>query len=177
MSPSKYELTPEINEHDHIQSGDAPIISLVEYGDYQCPHCGRAYPIVKQIQEDLGDQLEFVFRNFPLSQMHEHAFRAAEAAELAGDQGHFWGMHDMLFENQDKLDEIHLIKYASDLGMDPEEFGIALASDAKTERVKSDFMSGVHSGVNGTPSFFINGFKYEGPWDYDDLKAALEEEM
>ncbi len=154
---NKYPLTPAVSTSDHHQGGSDAKLSLVEYGDFQCSYCGQAYHIVKQIQKDFGDQLDFVFRNFPLAEIHQHAFRAAEAAELAGDQGKFWEMHDKLYENQSQLDEIHLVKYATDLGMDPKAFVVALGTDSKTAKIKADFMSGAESGVNGTPSFFING--------------------
>lgn len=171
----EYTLSVPVSDKDHIQGkNDAPI-TLVEYGDYQCPYCGQAYPIVKQIQENFGDNLRFVFRNFPLSEMHQYAFGAAEAAEVADDYGKFWEMHDMLYEHQDQLSESHLIDYASQLGIDPKEFRTKLESNSKAQRVKDDFMSGVESGVNGTPSFYINNRKYEGAWDYESLKTILSE--
>jgi len=132
-------------------------LSLVEYGDYECPYCGRAYRIVKALQEALGDELLFAWRNFPLSQVHPHALRAAAAAESAGLQDRFWEMHDMLFEHQDALDDAHLLAYAELLGLDVERFARDLDSDGIAERVRADFLSGARSGVNGTPTFFVNG--------------------
>ncbi len=171
---SEYTLSNPVSKEDHIQGSlDAPVV-LVEYGDYQCPYCGQAYPIVKQLQQDFGNQLGFVFRNFPLSQMHEHAMHAAEAAELAADAGKFWEMHDSLYEDQENLGDMALVARAEKLGMDAKQFLANLESDSKEPKVKKDFMSGVESGVNGTPSFFINGVKYEGPWDYNSLKTVLE---
>ncbi len=175
MSTSNYyQLSVPVNNSDHMQgSMDAPLI-LLEYGDYQCPYCGQAYPIVKQIQSDFGDQLAFVFRNFPLSQMHAHAFHAAEAAEIAADEGKFWEMHDIMFENQDQLDDLGLAKMADRIGLDPKQFLVNLESNSKKDKVQSDFMSGVESGVNGTPSFYINGAKYNGSWDYATFSNVLK---
>ncbi len=173
----KYELATPVSDADHAQGSADARVTLVEYGDYQCPHCGHAYPIVQEIQKHFGDDLRFVYRNFPLTEIHQYSFHAAEAAEIAGDYDKFWEMHDMLFENQETLDDVSLIRMASSLGIDGREFAVKLESNAKAEKVKSDFMSGVNSGVSGTPSFFINGYKYEGPWDFDDLKAIISGEM
>jgi len=167
-------LTPLVSEHDHAHgAADAPV-TLVEYGDYECPYCGRAYPIVKQVQEQLGEQLRFVFRNFPLRELHPHAQHAAEAAEAAGAQDRFWEMHDHIFEHQRALSDRHLSEYAALLGLDVERFDRELTSHAHASRVRSDFASGVRSGVNGTPTFFINGVRHEGPWDAESLLDALQ---
>ncbi len=168
-----YELSMPVSERDHMQGNASAKIVLVEYGDYQCPYCGRAYPIVKQLQEDFGDQLAFVFRNFPLSQMHEHAMNAAQAAEIASDYNKFWPMHDLIYENQANLDDLSLMRYASSLGIDGTEFMKKMDHNEKEARVKEDFMSGVDSGVNGTPSFFINGVKYGGDWSYAPFKELI----
>jgi len=155
-------LTPPVGTGDHAQGpADAPV-TLVEYGDYECPHCGRAYPMVKAIQRSLGNDLRFVFRNFPLAKSHEHAEHAAEMAEAAGHEGKFWPMHDLLFEHQDALEDGDLVGYAASLGIDPAWAAGALAQGVFTERVREDFASGVKSGVNGTPTFFINGARYDG---------------
>jgi len=159
--------------HDHIQGPiDAPI-ALVEYGDYQCPYCGEAYPIVKAIQEQLGERLCFVFRNFPLSNMHPYAEHAAEAAEAAGAQGKFWEMHDLLFENQDALHDEALAQYAESLGLDAGRLLGEVLNGTHSARVREDFRSGARGGVNGTPTFFINGVRYAGAFDADTLIAAL----
>jgi protein-disulfide isomerase len=152
-------------------------LTLVEYGDYECPYCGAAYYVVKQIQRNLGDKLCFVFRNFPLTQSHPHAQHAAEAAEAAGAQGQFWEMHDMLFEHQKALDDPHLIQYASDLKLYVPFFEMELATHVHAGRVREDFMSGVRSGVNGTPTFFINGRRHDGPHDLAGLAAALQQAL
>ncbi len=168
-----YTLSQPVSTNDHLQGNSNAPIQLVEYGDFQCSYCGRAYPIVKQLQKDFGDQLSFVFRNFPLAQIHEHAMHAAEAAELAAEQGKFWEMHDALYENQAKLDDLSLAARAEKLGMDVKTFILELEGGKEEAKVKTDFMSGVESGVNGTPSFFINGEKYNGSWDYEAFKKVL----
>jgi len=148
-------------------------VTLVEYGDYECPHCGRAYPIVKAVQRSMGDNLRFVFRNFPLTKSHEHAEHAAEMAEAAGEQGKFWEMHDLLFENQKALEDEDLIRYAASLGIDAAWAAAALAQGRFTARVREDFASGVKSGVNGTPTFFINDTRYDGLLHPTSLLEAL----
>jgi protein-disulfide isomerase len=142
------------------------VVTLVEYGDFECPHCGAAYPIVKAIQEAMGSKLLFAYRHFPLTRIHAHAEHAAEIAEAAGKHGKFWEMHDILFEHQDALEDEHLVEYAEALGIDV-EWGTA------ESRVREDFASGVRSGVNGTPTFFINGVRYDG--GADTLLDALTE--
>lgn len=167
-------LSLPVGERDHIQGPNDAAVTLVEYGDYQCPYCGQAHPIVKAVQRRLGDRLRFVFRNFPLAQIHEHAEHAAEAAEAAALQGSFWQMHDYLFEHQDQLDDDHLLQYAQALGLQMPAFEQAMARHTETARVREDFMSGVRSGVNGTPTFFINGRRHDGPWDIESLIEAIE---
>jgi protein-disulfide isomerase len=166
-------LTLPVGERDHIAGPSEAPVTLVEYGDYECPDCGRAYPIVKQVQQGLGRALRFVFRNFPLRESHPHAQHAAEAAEAAAAQGKFWEMHDRLFERQFALDDENLIEYAGDLGLDVARFRRELAGRVYEPRVREDFRSGVASGVNGTPTFFINGSRYDELWDVGSLVAAL----
>jgi protein-disulfide isomerase len=167
-------LTIPVGERDHAQGpADAPV-TLVEYGDYECPYCGMAYPIVKHVQAHFGDRLRFVFRNFPLGDLHPHAQHAAEAAEAAAAQGKFWEMHDRIFEHQKRLDDAHLREYAAAEGLDADRFAVDLGGHSFAERVREDFMSGVRSGVNGTPTFFVNGRRHDGPWNADDLVAAIE---
>lgn len=167
-------LTMPVGERDHAQGPATAPVTLVEYGDYECPYCGQAYPIVKHIQERLGDSLRFVFRNFPLSELHPHAAHAAEAAEIAADEGKFWEMHDTLFEHQRALDDAHLRAYAAALGLDEAAFAQALSEHRLAGRVREDFMSGIRSGVNGTPTFFINGARHNGSYDLHTLLRALE---
>ncbi|HEY9479668.1 MAG TPA: thioredoxin domain-containing protein [Gemmatimonadaceae bacterium] len=175
---SRSQLKPPVGEHDHIEGSEDAPLTLVEYGDYECPHCARAYPIIKDLQERMGDRMRFVYRNFPLREAHPQAEHAAEAAEWAGDSGKFWEMHDALFEHRSDgpgwLDDDRLAQYASDLGLDPDDLQRAFLEERYRPRVRSDFMSGVRSGVNGTPTFFINGSRYDGSWEVDDLMDALE---
>jgi protein-disulfide isomerase len=165
---------PVTPDRDHIQGPpDAPV-TLLEYGDYECPYCGAAYPIVKQVQEAMGDTLGFVFRNFPITTSHPHAQQAAEAAEAAGAQGRFWPMHDLLYENQQRLEVPDLVGYAGRLELDSEQVERDLAGHRYAERVHEDFMSGVRSGVNGTPTFYVDGVRYDDSYDFDTLLAALQ---
>ncbi len=157
-------LTPPVSERDHAAGPDDAPVTLVEYGDYECPYCGMAYPIVKAAQRELGSQLRFVFRNFPLGEIHPHARHAAQTAEAAAAQGKFWEMHDMLFEHQDALEDADLVGYAEMLELDAERIARELEAGTYAKRVRDDFRSGVRSGVNGTPTFFVNGERYEGSW-------------
>ena len=168
-------LTLPVSERDHIQGPlDAPV-TLVEYGDYECPYCGQAYYVLQALEQQMGDLLCFVFRNFPLTSVHPHAERAAEAAEAAGAQGKFWEMYDMLYENQQALDDTDLLQYAAALGLDLDRFNRDMAEHRYAARIREDFMSGVRSGVNGTPTFFINGTRYNGAYDLESLAEALIE--
>jgi protein-disulfide isomerase len=166
---------PVSDGRDHIQgSADAPV-TLVEYGDYECPYCGAAYPIVKEVQARMGDRLRFVFRNFPITTSHPHAEQAAEAAEAAAAQDSFWEMHDALYENQNRLRDEDLRAYAEELGLDVERFAGELGEHVHEARVHEDFLSGVRSGVNGTPTFYINGVRHDDSYELETLLAALEQ--
>jgi len=168
-------LMPPPSARDHARGpADAPV-TLVEYGDYECPHCGTTYPVVRALERRFGDRLRFIFRNFPLTQVHPHAEHAAEAAEAAAHAGKFWEMYDRIFEHQDAMTDRDLAGYAADLGVDPSVITHALAAHTYAPRVKEDFMSGVRSGVNGTPTFFINGKKYDGDYDAGSLGDAIED--
>ena len=159
--PTKAFTLPVANR-DHIQGSiDAPIM-LLEYGDYECPYCGAAYPIIKAIQERLDKRLCFAFRNFPLVNSHPHAQHAAEAAEAAGAQGKFWEMHDILFENQEALDDEDIVQHATTLGLDGGRVIGEVLAGTHTPRVREDFRAGARGGVNGTPTLFINGVRHEG---------------
>jgi len=168
-------LTLPLSSRDHMQGSPLAPVILVEYGDYECPFCGQAYLVVKEVQRLLGKQLCFVFRNFPLSAAHPHAEHAAEAAEAAGAQNAFWPMHDVLYENQDALEDEDLARYAKALKLDLPRFVKEMEAHTYAERVRNDFGSGVRSGVNGTPTFFINGMRHDGPFDLRSLLAAIEE--
>jgi|ERR1700676_3654929 protein-disulfide isomerase len=163
-----------VSAADHIQGPETAKVTLLEYGDYECPHCGRAYPIVKKVQKYFANRLRFVFRNFPLSEAHPHAESAAETAEFAGAQAKFWEMHDGLFENQDRLGGALYSELAEELDLPTAELRKALESREFAARVKSDFSGGVRSGVNGTPTFFINGKRHDDSFDYETLVAAIE---
>jgi protein-disulfide isomerase len=177
MSTTQWGATltlPVSEERDHIQGPSDTPVTLVEYGDYECPYCGVAYPVIKEVQSRMGERLRFVFRNFPITTSHPHAEQAAEAAEAAGAQDRFWEMHDVLYENQRHLSDADLRSYAEKLGLDLERFDEELAEHVYAARVREDFMSGVRSGVNGTPSFYINGAKHDDSYDLETLLAALE---
>jgi len=167
-------LTQPVSARDHAEGpADAPL-TLVEYGDYQCPYCGAAYPVVKRLQKTLGKKLRFVFRNFPVTQAHPYAMIAAETAEAAALQGKFWEMHDLLFEQQASLKPEVIPQWAKKIGLDLDKFGKDIKQGVVQKRIKEDRQSGIRSGVNGTPTFYINGTRYDGPSDYDSLLAALK---
>jgi protein-disulfide isomerase len=165
---------PVSEDRDHVQGPPDAAVTLLEYGDYECPYCGAAYPIVKQIQEAMGDGLRFVFRNFPITTAHPHAEQAAEAAEAAAAQGRFWPMHDLLYENQQRLEAEDLLAFAAQLGLDVDRFERELREHVHAARVREDFMSGVRSGVNGTPTFYVNGVRHDDSYDYDTMLGALQ---
>jgi protein-disulfide isomerase len=168
------ELTmPVTPGRDHVRGpADAPT-ELVEYGDYECPFCAAAYPVVEGLLADAGDVIRFAFRHFPMATVHPHAERAAEAAEAAGAQGRFWPMHELLFANQDRLGDGDLVAYARSLDLDVDRFSSELATGVHLDRVREDLMSGVRSGVNGTPTFFTNGLRHDGPYDARSLAKGL----
>jgi protein-disulfide isomerase len=155
-------LVVEVGERDHVQGPATAAVTLVEYGDYECPYCQAAVPIVGDLQRLLGDQLRFVFRHFPLARLHPHAQRAAEAAEAAGAQGKFYEMHLSLFEHQDALEDDHLSAYAADLDLDIAGFRRDLDAHAHAGRVREDVQSGLDSGVTGTPTFYLDGLRFDG---------------
>jgi protein-disulfide isomerase len=165
---------PVTEDRDHIQGPTDAAVTLVEYGDYECPYCGAAYPIIKEVQSRMSERLRFVFRNFPIATSHPHAEQAAEAAEAAATQGSFWQMHDLLYENQWRLRDPDLRDYAERLALDVERFDKELAEHVHASRVREDFMSGVRSGVNGTPTFYINGARHDDSYDVETMVAALE---
>jgi protein-disulfide isomerase len=167
-------LVPPVGPDDHTSGPPNAPITLVEYGDFECPHCGAAYPILESIRERLGDRLQFAYRHFPLAESHPHAEHAAEMAEAAGEYGRFWQMHRMLFEHQDALDDLSLVRHAVAVGLDADWAANALATGAFADRVRAQFMSGVRSGVNGTPTLFINGMRYDLTLNERVLLATLE---
>ena len=167
-------VLPVREGRDHIRGPRKAPLTLVEYGDFECPHCGQAHPVVEAVRRRLGDQMRFVYRHFPLVNMHPHAEPAAEAAEAAGAQHRFWEMHDLLFEHQEMLEDQDLLAYAQAIPLDIVRFVADLEGGIYAPRVREDFLSGVRSGVNGTPTFFMNGVRYDGPRDVESMVAALE---
>jgi formate-nitrite transporter family protein len=170
-------LTIPVDEKDHREGPDEAPVTLVEYGDFECPTCKEAYPVVKQIKQELGDQVRIVYRHYPLSNIHPHARQAAAAAEAAAVQGKFWEYHDALFTHQDNLEDTHLVEYARTLGLNVEQFERELSGHVYDNEVWEDFMSGTRSGVNGTPTFFIDGERYDDPWGGGNLLHALEDKI
>ncbi|WP_144149185.1 DsbA family protein [Paraburkholderia sp. BCC1884] len=165
-------LSPPVGSADHAQGpADAPV-TLVEYGDFECPYCGAMYGVIKAVQRSMGDQLRFVFRHFPLTDMHAHALHAAEFSEAAATVGKFWEAHDALYENQTALTDSDLGRYGAELGLHTRDLASAF-SGTYDETIQKDFDSGLRSGVNGTPTLFINGHRYEGDRDADTLISAL----
>jgi protein-disulfide isomerase len=150
-------------------------VTLLEYADYECPYSRIAYSVIKGVQRQLGDQLRFVYRNFPLREIHPHAQHAAEAAEAAANQGRFWEMHDHLFEHQRALDDEHIYQYAAALGLEAEIFDQDMAQHRFAERIERDLRDGVQSDVPGTPTFFINDVRYEGRADLESLLSTIRE--
>ncbi|MGI5241825.1 DsbA family protein [Dactylosporangium sp. CA-139066] len=168
-------LVVPVTERDHtLGPVDAPV-TLVEYGDYQCPYCGRAYPIVGELLHRRQGAILFAYRHFPLTNVHPVAEMAAEAAEAAGSKGRFWQMHDWLFEHQDELDAMTILAGAEAVGLDAEAIAGAIRSHHYLDKVRFDFVSGVHSGVNGTPTFFINGDRHDGGYSLPELEFAVDE--
>jgi protein-disulfide isomerase len=173
-----HSLRPPFSEKDHYQGDINAPLELLEYGDYQCPYCGRAYPIIKQVRLKLGKDLRFVFRNFPLTDAHPQAYTAALAAEAAGRQDAYWKMHDLLYERQEGMSGPHFFsELATTLGLNITKFEADLQDPAIAKRVDDDFESGLRSGVNGTPGFFINGLRYDDDWDEKSLVARLQKTL
>ena len=163
-------------ERDHIRGPDDAAVTLVEYGDFECPYCGRAEPVVRELLATSGGELRYVFRHLPLVDVHEHAEEAAEAAEAAGEQGAFWEMHDRLFDRQSTLGIIDLVNSAIEIGLDVPRFKKDLHTRKFALRVEQDVESANDSGVAGTPTFFINGRRHEGAYDLESLRAAIARE-
>ncbi len=166
-------LTPRVGARDHVLGPPNAPITLVQYADFECPFCGRAFPEIKEVLRDLGTQVRFVFRHFPMVEQHPHAEAAAELSEAAATQGKFWDMHDLLFQRQAALEHPQLVGYARELKLDVARVERELRAHVHRARVRKDFKSGIRSGVSGTPMFFINGRRHEEPGDAHTLRAAL----
>jgi protein-disulfide isomerase len=170
-------LSVHVSEKDHVAGDKDALVTVVEYGDYECPYCGMAYPIVKEIQKKFGKNLRFVFRNFPIVESHPHAGIAAMTAEFAAPHDKFWEMHDMLYVNQEALEMADLINYATSLGLSAEELKKSIENQTFGPKIEADFMGGVRSGVNGTPCFYINGNRHLGSFEFDEFAGAIEREL
>ena len=172
-------ITANINIADttHSYGSDTAKLELAEYGDYQCPDCGQAYPMVKNLQKRFGDDLRFVFINFPWTKIHPYAFAAAMATEAAALQNKFWEMHDILFENQQLLHDESMVWFAESIGLDIDRFNADFGRSELEEKVRKDFESGIRMGVNRTPTFFVNGKRYEGHLHEEGLLQFLEEQL
>ena len=168
-------LTVPVDERDHVQGPPTAPVTLVEYGDYECPFCGAAHRVVHELQRMLGDDLRFAFRHFPLTQIHHRALGAALAAEAAGAQGKFWDMHDLLFANQQSLGHQTYVAFARTLALDLGRFTRDIEQETYAPRIREDFISGVRSGVNGTPTFFINGVRHNGGYDLRSMIDATRD--
>jgi formate-nitrite transporter family protein len=166
-------LTPPASERDHTLGPPDARVTLVEYGDFECPHCGALYPVIQSARQAFGGNLRFVFRHFPLRSSHPHALAAAKAAEAAGEQGRFWEMHDRLYQRQTQLENEDLVRHAGKIGLDVPRFERELTARAHEVRIREDLASAAQSGATGTPSLFINGELYQGSLDRSDVFAAL----
>jgi Na+:H+ antiporter, NhaA family len=169
-------LVPPVHEGDHVLGHATAPVTLVEYGDYECPFCGAAQASVQEVLRSGGDSIRFAFRHFPLSEVHPHARLAAEAAEAAAAQGRFWQMHEVLFANQQALMPTDLLTYAAAIGLDMGQFAADLEGHRYASVVREHFLSGLRSGVNGTPTFFVNGFRHNGAYDAESLLNAVARE-
>lgn len=168
------ELTLPVTERDHIRGSLDARVVIVEYGDYECPDCGRTYWVTKELLDRLGEDAAFVFRNFPVVEAHPRAEAVAEALEVAGGQGRFWEMHDWFYQHQHALDSVDLEGHAQSIGLDIESWRQNLRDGTYRGRVREDMESGRQSGVTGTPTFFINGVLYRGGHDLESMLAAIQ---
>jgi protein-disulfide isomerase len=171
------QLTLAVASRDHVRGHAGAAVTLVEYGDFECPQCAAARPVVARVAETFGDRLRFVFRHFPLTNSHPHAQHAAEEAEWAASRRAFWSMHDALYDAQKELSDDRMLELAGDLGLPGVELQRAWFEHTFIKRVKEDFASGLASGVTGTPAFFINGIRHEGGWDELSLSHAIDKAL
>jgi protein-disulfide isomerase len=169
------ELSVPVGPNDHSSGPLDAKLTVVEYGDYQCPYCGQAFPIVEKLRTTFADSMRFIFRNLPLADVHPHAEAAAEVAEAVALQGKFWEIHDALYQNQKDLSNAALRRYVTDIGGDVDQMTKDVADGGPRERVEADFESAIRSGANGTPTFFINGERYDGSWQYEPFAEFLRD--
>jgi protein-disulfide isomerase len=177
VSQGAAQLSVPVGPDDHSVGPEHAPLTIVEYGDYECPYCGQAFPIVQALQRDFGDSLRFIFRNFPLADMHPHAEQAAEMAEAVGRQGKFWEMHDLLYEHQRDLGGKALLGYVALAGADVDKAVAAIESGEPRQRVQRDFEGAIRGGANGTPTFFVNAERYDGSWMYEPFAEFLTETL
>jgi formate-nitrite transporter family protein len=166
-------LTPPVSDRDHLLGPATARVTLVKFGDYECPHCGALHPVIQAARKAFGENLRFAFRHFPLRSSHPHALAAAKAAEAAGEQGRFWEMHHRLYQRQTQLEDGDLLEHARAIGLDLARFERELTARTHEVRIREDLASAAQSGAGGTPSLFINGELYRGSLDRDDVFAAL----
>jgi protein-disulfide isomerase len=170
-------LAKPVTLEDHAQGSVDAQVTLLQYGDYECPYTRLSRHSVQALQREYGDALRFVFRHFPLEAIHPHARAAAAAAEAADAQGAFWAMHEHLFEHQKALEDADLRQYALDLGLEPQRFDSDRVSSHIAERIDRDLASGERSGVEGTPTFYVNGLRHDGSFDVDVLRTVINAAM
>jgi protein-disulfide isomerase len=168
-------LTIPVGPEDHSSGPADAKLTVVEYGDYQCPYCGQAFPIVEKLRDEFADSMRFVFRNLPLADVHPNAEAAAEVAEAVARQGKFWEIHDTLFENQRDLSAAALLRYVEEVGADVKEATKEIADGGPRQRVEADFEGAIRSGANGTPTFFVNGERYDGSWLHEPFSEYLKQ--
>ena len=169
-------LKNAVDDRDHASGSQTAPVTLLEYGNFECLHCGRVYPVIKEMQRVLGDDLHFVFRNFPTVRTHPHAIRAAEAAESAAAQGKFWEMHDELFTHQQALEDHDLSRYAKRIGLDVERFACGMAENSFLKKIEAEYQSALFDEhVTGTPTLYINEVRYTGATDVDSLMLAIKQ--
>ena len=177
MSNRIHRLAEPVTDEDHVQGGRDAVVTLVQYGDYECPYTRLSRHSVHQLQREFATGLRFVFRHFPLDEIHPHARAAATAAEAAGAQTDFWSMHEYLFEHQKQLKELDLRRYATELGLDADRFERDRRSPEVAHRIERDLASGERSGVEGTPTFYVNGVRHDGSYELDSLREAIVASM
>jgi protein-disulfide isomerase len=168
-------LVAPVNDDDHVLGPATAPVTLVEYGDYQCPYCGMAHPIVQELLRERADMVRYVFRHFPLTNVHPYAEVAAETVEAGGRRGRFWQMHDWLFTHQDQLDPVRLVAGVEEVGLPVDDVVREVNDHIYLDRIRRDFVSGARSGVNGTPTFFVNGIRHDAGYSLPELLAAVDE--
>lgn len=175
-TPEVVTLKSSVSEKDHASGPESAPVTLLEYGNFECIHCGRAYPVIKEVQRLLGDSLRFVFRHFPTVQAHPHSLRAAEGAEAASAQGKFWEMHDHLFRHQRALEDRHLSRYARRIGLDAERFEHDMTEHTFLEQIVADYNRSLfEEHVTGTPTIYLNEIRYTGATDVEGLLDAIKQ--